>query len=82
MIKSDFGSVVLGRGRFFGDAVPEGVGFSKGGFDVPGRKEVVDVGFVAAVVASVRADTLSDQFLDCGDKVGQTQTGKSVVCSL
>jgi hypothetical protein len=37
-VKSDLGAIVLSRRGFFGDAVPEGIGFCKSGFDGPGRE--------------------------------------------
>lgn len=83
IVKSDFGPVVLGRGRFFGDAVPQFVGFCKRRFEPPGREERGNVCFVGAVVAGMRAYALSDQFFDCGDKGrgrGESQVGEGEVC--
>jgi len=82
LIEGDFGAVVLGRGGFFGDAVPEVVGFGKGGFDVPGWEEGFDVCGVSTVIAGMRADALSDVFLDRRHKVVQAQAIESKVCSL
>lgn len=68
IVKSDFASVILRRGRFLSDTIPEFVVFSKGLFELPGGEEIGDVSLVRPMIASVCTDTLSDQFLDCRDE--------------
>lgn len=63
-VERDLGAIVLRRGRLGRDAVPVLVVFGKGGLDVVSGEEVVDVGFVAAVVAGVGADALAEELLD------------------
>lgn len=48
---------------------------------MPRGKERFDVCFIAAVIASMRTDSLSDILFYCRHKVVQAQIAESEICS-
>lgn len=78
-------SEILGGVGLLRDAIPELIVLGKPGLEVPRREHVVDVGLVAAVVARVFRDALSEFLLDGGQEgiLGrQRETAECVICRL
>jgi hypothetical protein len=66
LVQNGLGTQILGGGCFSCDAVPELVIFRKAWLDLEGWIRVLNISFVAAMIASVDADAFSQIFLDGG----------------